>query len=197
MKSKKTFMVLGLVMVLVFCYAEFVGAQSGSASGTAAGSGGAGVSVDLDFQIIIPSFIYFRVGSAGATKDLVDFQPTQDDVATQATTNAFSGGTVDVYLYSNAGTITIGESNNGNGSGLNDGGTNYISWGQIATTENGSNGLTPPQLSDSGGNSSTIAPTPGNITAKSTQWTYVYNNPATPPAPGTYSGTATYTAAIP
>ncbi|MEK6194132.1 MAG: hypothetical protein N2F24_07890, partial [Deltaproteobacteria bacterium] len=161
----------------------------------AAGPAGTGASADLNFQIVIPSFIYFRVGSVSGV-DTVDFQPTVNDVATGAVTNATSGGTVDVVLLSNAGQITIEEANDGGGTGLDDGGTNYIPWGQIVATPN-SAGLDPPQLSDAGGNTSVIAVTSGNITAKSTQWIYVYNNPATPPASGTYTGTATYTASIP
>lgn len=196
-KNIKAVKVLGLVMAIVFCYAGIVGAQSSSATGPAAASGGAGASVDLDFQILIPSFIYFRVGSTGGTVDLVDFQPTADDVLTGATTNATSGGTVDVVLISNAGAVTIEEANDGGGNGLSDGGTNYISWGQIVTTETLSGGLTPPQLSNAGGNTSNVTTTSGNITVRSAQWTYEYNNPATPPQPGTYTGTATYTASIP
>jgi hypothetical protein len=188
-------MVLGLVMAMVFCYGGIVGADSSVATGAAAGSGGAGASADLYFQIAIPSFIYFKVGSVSGV-DTVDFQPTPNDVATGAATSATSGGTVDVALLSNAGQITIDEANNGGGNGLSDGGTNYISWSQIVATSSVP-GLDPPQLSDNGVNTSIIATTSGNITAKNTQWTYVYNNPATPPAPATYTGTATYTAAIP
>lgn len=192
MKTRTTVMLLGLVMVIVFCYPNFVGAESSSATG-----GGASASVRLEFQIFIPSFIYFKVGSGGGTVDTVDFQPTVNDVATSATTSALGGtGTVEVVLLSNAGQITIEEANDGGGNGLDDGGTNYISWSQIVATPN-SPGIDPPQLSDAGGNTSIIAPTSGNITVKSTQWIYTYNNPATPPASGTYTGIATYTASIP
>ena len=195
MKTRTTVMVLGLVMAMVFCYAGTVGADSSVATGAAAGIGGAGASADLYFQIAIPSFIYFKVGSVSGV-DTVDFQPTPNDVATGAATSATSGGTVDVVLLSNAGQITIDEANNGGGNGLSDGGTNYISWSQIVATSSVP-GLDPPQLSDIGVNTSIIATTSGNITDKNTQWTYVYNNPATPPVSGIYTGTATYTAAIP
>jgi len=195
MKTRTTVMVLGLVMAMVFCYAGIVGADSSWATGADAESGGAGASADLNFQIVIPSFIYFKVGSVSGV-DTVDFQPTPNDVATGAATSATSGGTVDVVLLSNAGQITIDEANNGGGNGLSDGGTNYISWSQIVATSSVP-GLDPPQLSDIGVNTSIIATTSGNITDKNTQWTYVYNNPATPPVSGIYTGTATYTAAIP
>jgi len=183
-------------MAMVFCYANLASAESSTVTGAAAAPGGSGASADLDFQIVIPSFIYFRVGSVGGTVDLVDFQPTSNDVATGAATSATSGGTVNVVLLSNAGGVTIEEANDGGGNGLSDGGTNYISWSQIVATSSVP-GLDPPQLSDAGVNTSIIATTSGNITAKSTQWTYVYNNTATPPVSGTYTGTATYTAAIP
>ena len=191
MKTRTKVMVLGLVMAMVFCYAGIVGAESDSGTGA-----GASASADLRFQILIPSFIYFRVGSVGATVDLVDFQPTVDEVATGATTSATSGGVVDVVLISNGGAVTITEANDGGGNGLDDGGTNYISWNQIDATSPDP-GINPPPLSDAGGNTSNITLDSGNITAKNTQWTYVYNNPATPPASGTYSGIATYTASIP
>jgi len=194
MKTRTKAMVLGLVMAMVFCYAGIVGADSIVAIG------GADASADLKFQIVIPSFIYFKVGSVSGV-DTVEFDPTPDDVATGAVTSATGGtGVVDVVLISNAGAVTITEANDGGGNGLDDaGGTNYISWGQIATTSNAP-GLTPPQLSDGGGNTSAIGVTLGDITNKNADWIYVYNNPSTPddpPAPGTYTGTATYTAAIP
>ena len=191
MKTRTKVMVLGLVMAMVFCYAGVVGAESDSGTGA-----GASASADLRFQILIPSFIYFRVGSVGATVDTVDFQPSVNDIATGATTSATSGGTVDVVLLSNGGAVTITEANNGGGAGISDGGTNYISWDQIDATSSAP-GLDPPELSDAGGNTSNITPDSGAITAKTAQWTYVYNNPATPPASGTYTGTATYTASIP
>ena len=192
MKTRTKVIVLGLVMAMVFCYAGIVGAESDSGTGA-----GANASVDLRFQILIPSFIYFRVGTVGPVVDTVDFQPTVAEVATSATTNASGGtGTVDAVLISNGGQVTITPSNDGGGNGLSDGGSNYISWSQIVATPT-IPGLDPPQLSNTGGTPSTITPDSGNITAKTTQWTYVYNNPATPPASGTYTGIATYTAAIP
>ena len=157
MKTRTKVMVLGLVMAMVFCYAGIVGAESDSATGA-----GASASADLRFQIFIPSFIYFRVGTVGAVVDTVDFQPTVTEVATGATTNALGGtGTVDAVLISNGGQVTITPSNDGGGNGLSDGGSNHINWSQIVATPT-TPGLDPPQLSNTGGTPSTITPDSGS-----------------------------------
>jgi hypothetical protein len=111
-------------------------------------------------------------------------------------------GRVTVSLISNSGAVTITETNNGGGNGLANGGTDYISYAQINTTDSGTGGIAPPPLSNGGGNSVAIATTSGNVTVRDSQWTYTYDNPATPPPAGTYGGQAnggrvTYTAAIP
>lgn len=168
------------------------------ATGAAAQSTGAGASVDLNFNITIPEFILFQVGAGTET---ISFAPSATDVAngtanTTGTGGDAGAGAVNVRLISNAGTVQIKESNNGTGSGLTNG-ANNISYAQIKTAETGAGGITPPALSDSGANTSTVTPSSGSVTAKSTVWTYTYDNPALPPAPGTYTGTVTYTAAIP
>lgn len=168
------------------------------ATGAAAGSGGAGAAVDLNFNITIPEFILFQVGTGTQT---ISFAPSATDVANGTTGTTGTGGdagagAVNVRLISNAGTVQIKESNNGTGTGLTNG-ANNISYAQIKTAETGAGGITPPALSDSGVNASTVTPSSGSVTAKSTVWTYTYDNPALPPAPGTYTGTVTYTAAIP
>ena len=113
------------------------------------------------------------------------------------------GGVVTVSLVSNAGAVDIAEANNSGGNGLGDGAGNFISYAQINTTTNDGN-LPAPLLSDGGTNSVSIPVTAGNITNRQAQWTYTYDNPATPPEAGTYGtggaatgGQVTYTAAIP
>ena len=76
MKTKARIILLGLVMAIAFCYVTSVRAESNSAIGAAAASGGAGAAVNLDFQIVIPAFIYFQVGSSGAVVDQIQFAPT-------------------------------------------------------------------------------------------------------------------------
>jgi len=211
MKTKARIILLGLVMAVVFCYVTSVRADSDFATGAAAGSGGTGAAVNLDFQITIPSFLYFRVGSIGSI-DQIQFAPTPTDVFTPGNITAGTGGdlgsgTVTVSLISNAGAIGNGvditETNNSSGNGLaNDDGTlTYINYAQINTATNNGN-LPAPLLSNGGSNSVNIANTSGVITNEQAQWTYTYTNPVTTPAAGTYGGNGfggrvTYTAAVP
>ena len=184
-------------MVMALCYTNSANADSDFAIGSPATA-----SVDLDFQIVIPNFIYFRVGTAVAgTVDTITFTPTAAEVATGAITAGAGGdagaGAVNVDVISNGGNITITEANNGGGNGLYDGIANYISYAQINT---GSGAIPAPALSNGPiGNTTTIL---SGVTNLSDVWTYTYTNPATPPAEGTYGGLAnggrvTYTAAIP
>jgi hypothetical protein len=199
--------IVGLVLALVLCYFSPASAESTVVTGAAAQSGGAGAAARLDFQITIPSFISFRVGSAGGAIDMITFNPTAADVAAGTAGTAggggdLGGGIVTVSLISNSGAVTITETNNSGGTGLGNGVGAFISYAQINTADSGAGGIAPPALSNAGGNTSAIATTVGNITVRNSQWTYTYDNPATPPDAGTYGGSAnggrvTYTAAIP
>ena len=201
-KMKQLFKKPLTVAALLLGMIPLAQAETGIATGAAAQSGGAGAQARLDFRIIIPEFIFFRVGTAGATIDEIEFQPTVNDVQTAAAGIAatsggdVSPGVVTVQLVSNAGGITITETNNGGGTGLTDGGGNFIDYAQIQSTNNAGT-IVPPTLSNAGGNTSVVPPTSGNVTVENGQWTYTYDNPATPPAAGTYTGRVTYTAAVP
>jgi hypothetical protein len=207
MKTKARITLFGLVMVIGLCYANFANAESSFVTGGAAGSGGGGTSVNLDFQIVIPQFLFFRVGSANAFVNQIEFTPTGDEVANAtagigatAASGDLGSGSVTVSIVSNAtsavDSVVITETNDFMTFGLTDGSGNWISYNQINTGSN--NGLLPaPDLSDSSSNSVTIAPNVGNITNIQAQWTYTYDNPATIPVAGTYGGQVTYTAAIP
>ncbi len=196
MKRTSKILILGLVMVMALCYANSASADTDSATGSPATA-----SVALDFQIEIPNFIYFRVGTAVAgTVNEINFYPTATEVSTGATTNGtdgdVGGGAVNVDVISNGGVITITENNNSLGLGLDDGSFNYISYAQIDT---GSGVIPAPALSDGGGTTTTI---PAGVNNLSDVWTYTYINPPTPPVAGIYGGFAnggqvTYTAAIP
>ena len=191
MKTKARIILLGLVMAVVFCYVTSVRAESNFAIGSPATA-----SVNLDFQIVIPSFIYFRVGTVGSV-DTINFAPTPIDVATGTTIAGTGGdagpGAVNVVLISNGGNITITESNDGSGTGLNSL-SGSISYDQITTADTLGN-ISPPTLSDGGGGTSSTSFS--GVTNESDTWTYTYTNPATPPLPDTYTGQVTYTASIP
>lgn len=206
MKTKARIILFGLVMVMALCYVNFANAESNFATGAAAQSTGAGASARLDFRIVIPEFIYFRVGSSGGTIDTVNFEPTADDVynATSDIAATAGSGTVAVSLVSNAGGVRITPSNNSGGNGLSNGlaTPNYISYAQI-NTATGDPALPAPELLNPGGTSVNITPNiSANVTRITTTWTYTYDNPTDPPAAGTYGtaangGQVTYTAAIP
>jgi hypothetical protein len=212
MKTKARIILLGLVMVIALCYVNFARADSRFVTGGAAQSGGLGAPVNLEFQIVIPSFIYFRVGSIGSV-NTIQFSPTHDEVVNQtlgisatAASGDMGNGIVTVSLISNAGLagsgVNITQTNNGP-TGLDDGAGNTISYAQINTaTDNLS--LPAPVLSNGGPNTVNIANTSGVITNEQAHWTYTYDNdnPGGIPAAGTYGGAGngglvTYTAAVP
>ena len=194
MKTKARITLFGLVMLIALCYANFANAESNSATG----AGPQSAAVNLDFQIVIPRFVYFRVGTVGAGNiDTINFNPTPTEVTTPGAVTAgtggdVGGGAVNVDLISNGGNITITPTNDGLGFGLRDG-VNNISYAQIITGDGGT--ISAPTLSDAGGTPVTLVS--AGVTVVSDVWTYTYTNPATPPVPGTYTGRVTYTAAIP
>ncbi len=193
MKTKARITLFGLVMVIALCYVNLARAESNFATGA-----GASASARLDFQIVIPRFVYFRVGTAGAGNiDTINFNPTATDVATPGALTAGTGGdagggAVNVDLVSNGGNITITPTNDGGGTGLNSL-SGSISYAQITSADGGN--ITAPTLTDAGGAPVNILS--AGVTALSDTWTYTYTNPAAPPLPDTYSGQVTYTAAIP
>ena len=164
---------------------------------------------NLDFRVVIPAILRFRVGTDGAGNiDEIEFNPSVANLGDGTDVNATSGGDVSpgvvtVSLLSNAGQITITESNNSGGTGLNNGTVGEdIPYSEIITVS--SNGDFPaPALSDAANNDETVTPSSGNgkVTNRSGTWTYTYDNTDVYPA-GDYGGSAnggrvTYTAASP
>lgn len=180
-------------------------AESKSASGASPSA-----SASLDFRITIPGVLRFQVGSTGTGNvDLINFAPPAATLGDGITTTQGSGGNlgsgvVTVDLFSNAGQVTITESNNSSGNGLSNGTAGeYIPYTEIITTSGNATDFDAPALSDAGGGDSTPTPTSGNnkVTDRNTTWSYAYANTAAYPA-GTYGtqtngGRVTYTAATP
>ncbi|HAC33475.1 MAG TPA: hypothetical protein DCF45_03035 [Gammaproteobacteria bacterium] len=175
----------------------------------AIGSGNS-ASANLDFRIQIPTFLVFRLGTAGAGNvDLIDF-----DLVTGAIVPG-SGGPIAATAGSGDqgnGSVTVGILTNANGNlsttvtaaatGLSDGGTNTISFADITTDDTGTT-LQAPQLVDGTSAAATTAVTGiTNTLASGQSWTYSYDNTATPAA-GTYGGVnvndgrVTYAVALP
>lgn len=172
-------------------------------------NGGAGLSTatHLDFSIVIPRFLSFRVGTTGATIDQITFSPTAaqvgNSVSVSGTGGDAGGGTAaNVSVVGNGGQITISESNNSLGAGLKHATlADTISYAEITTTSSDAANLAAPTLSNAGGNTSTPVLSAGNVTNRTAVWTYGYAN-TTIPSAGTYGtsakgGRVTYTASMP
>jgi len=161
-------------------------------------------SARLNLQVVIPSFLYFQVGSTGTGSiDTITFSPTAGQLGSSspisgAGGNAASGSGADVVVRGNGGQITITESNNGGGLGFSDGGSNNISLSEISVDDSANASLPAPTLSDTGGNTSQPALNGGasQVTDQSSTWVYAYSNTTVPEA-GTYDVQLTYTASMP
>ena len=204
MKSHKQQLLVACLLASLATATGNVLADSDSDSGAAPLS----ASANLDFRVVIPAILRFRVGTDGnGNIDEIQFDPAVVTLGDGTDTSATSGGdispgVVTVSLLSNAGQITITESNNSSGNGLDNGAGDFIPYTEILTAS--SNGDFPaPALSDAANNDETVTPSSGNgkVTNRSGTWTYTYDNTDVYPA-GDYGGSAnggrvTYTAASP
>lgn len=161
------------------------------------GNGALSASADLDFEIIIPRFLYLQVGSAGTTVDQVSFDLS--GVASIADVDANIGtgtpvagdSTVGVRLVSNAGDVDLEAV--GSGTGLSNG-TDTIPWSQITGTAatGGATGLDVPVV----GAAAITIPATSGVVDRTDTWSFEYANDSLV-AGGTYTGTVTYTATAP
>jgi len=150
----------------------------------------------LNLRVVIPEFLYFRVGSTGGTIDRITFQPGAAVVGDSSPVSgtggdAAVGSGASVRLLSNGGQVTIDETNDGGGNGLN-GTTTDISLTEISVSSDDSD-LDTPILSDAGSNISSPVLNSGSVTNRSANWTYSYDNTTVPEA-DTYDVEITYTA---
>ena len=164
----------------------------------------------LDFRIIIPGFLRFRVGTNAINSiDMITFDMTStpadvgNSVAQAGTGGDVGGGAATVLIQANNGQVTITESNSSVTLGLGTGTASdgYISYAQITTAVSGDAQLTAPTLSNAGGGTSTPTLSAGKVTNRTAVWTYGYAN-TTIPSAGTYGtltngGRVTYTASTP
>lgn len=170
------------------------------------GPGALSTAARLDFSIVIPRFLRFRVGTIGATIDLITFTVPGANVG-DGTPIAGTGGDAagtgaNVSVVGNGGQITITESNNSGGLGLKHATlAEFINYSQISTTSTDAVNLQRPVLSNAGGNTSLPVLNAGNVTNRSAIWNYSYLNTNIPSA-GTFGtnangGRVTYTASMP
>src|SRR5690606_15033147 len=148
---------LGLIaMTPAFAESDF---QSGNGNLTA--------NAELDFRVVIPRFISFQVGSAGATVDLVQFDVAAADVGNGIAVDRSNAGgaAIPVSLLSNVGNVNL--SATGSGTGLTDG-VNTLPWSVINGTSSDAANLPVPAI---GAAATTLnAPGSGVITANA-DWT--------------------------
>lgn len=154
---------------------------------------GANPSVDasVDFEVIIPRFISFQVGTTGAGNvDLVQFDVVDPTTGTPVARS--NGGALTVDLLGNIGDIQIEAAT----TTLVNGAGDSLAWDEIDTTS-GDAGFPAPTLADGTITPVTVSPAgPGRIVDRTSTWTYTYANSALVGA-GTYQGTVTYTASAP
>lgn len=153
------------------------------------GNGALAPTARLDVRVVVPRFISFRVGTAGATVDLVQFDVAAADVGngTPVARSNAAGAPIAVNLVSNVGNVNLSAA--GSGTGLSNG-TSTIAWSQINGTSSDAANFPVPAV---GAAATTLNATAGVI-SRSANWSFTYANAATVEA-GTYNGTITYTAA--
>jgi len=166
------------------------------------------VANNLDLRIVIPAFLYFRVGTDSATVDRITFSPTVAQVGTGAAIagtggDAAGGSGANVTARGNNGQITIATTVTGGGTGMGTGtaADGFINYNQIATTSSDAPNFPAPALANAGiANTNVVlggGPAgAGKVTNRTAVWTYSYAN-TTVPSAGTYNGTVTYTASMP
>lgn len=162
----------------------------------------------LNFRVVYPAFLRFRVGTAGATINLLDFTVPAAQVGS-GTPVAGTGGdagpsAVNVSVAGNNGQITITPTNSSGGLGIGTGTASdgRINYNQIGTATSVAQ-LPAPVLTNAGG--APVAPTLNTalVTNRTAVWTFSYLNQTVPSA-GTYGGATaarggrvTYTATMP
>lgn len=198
--------ILRAAMATALGAGALLGLPASAETTTVTGGGALSTPAHLDFSVVIPRFLTFRVGTNSATIDLITFTvpgANVGDATPIAGTGGDAGGTAaNVAVKGNGGQITITETNNGTGTGLQHATlTDTISFTQIATTSSDAVNLNAPALSDAGGNTATPVLNASNVTNRTAVWTYSYLN-TTIPSAGTYGtsakgGRVTYTASMP
>lgn len=189
----------GLTALLLACGAIVSTAQADSSFVT--GAGAITATTNLDFRIIIPKFIRFQVGSAGATVDLVEFSVPAANVGNATPVARTNGGVVPVLLQGNGGNISLVGTTTGAGGLTN--GSEFISYAEITSSSSNAQ-LNAPTLVDNAASATvTVTPNVGaSVVNRTADWSFVYDN-SNIVAAGTYGGVninngrVVYTASLP
>jgi len=187
-----------LLRITVIATAVAAGALPLSAqadSGSATGSGTISATADLSFRVVIPRYIFLRVGAAAATVTRLDYNPTLTEIENSTSVLATGGDTgggaeVTLQIRGNAGALTLAASNLANLVS----GTDNIPSSTLTGVSFSGGVVAPPAF---GSSAAIAAATNGTVNQNGTwRFTWAYPAGTTYPA-GTYDGTVMYTLATP
>jgi hypothetical protein len=164
------------------------------------------VANQVNFSIVIPAFLTFRVGTAGAVINTMLFTVPAANVG-NATAVAATGGDapaggtgVNVSVVGNRGQVTITTAvAAATGLGTGTPADGFINYNQISTVSTNAANLNAPVLANAAIPAVLVtlgSGAAGRVTNQAAIWNYSYLN-TTVPSSGTYSGSATYTATMP
>lgn len=171
-----------------------------AASGTSTATP-ATVANAVNFSITIPGYLFFRVGTVGSTNTMAfNVVNVGDSVAVAGTGGDAAATGVNVQVIGNRSQVTISTAVTGGGNGLTTGtpADGYIAFDRISTVSTNANLAAPPLANAAVPNVTPLLGfgAAGRVTNQTAVWNYSYLN-TTFPSSGTYTGTATYTAAMP
>jgi hypothetical protein len=185
-----------------------------AASTFTSGAGTLTATAQVNFTVVIPHFLYLRIGTGsayatgtlanGGGTDLITFSPAVGAVgngtAVAGVGGDLAGGVETAAIIGNGGAVTLVASATG---ALSDGAGDTIPFTQITTgaaaNTVGYATLAAPPLSNT--TSTETVPAVGKVVQADAKWTFGYANTVTPPA-GTYGGSGanngivTYTATM-
>jgi hypothetical protein len=192
--------------------------MANAASTFTSGTGTISAAATVNFTVVIPQFLYLRVGTGSVytatppalttvgTTDLITFSPAVGTVgngtAVVGTGGDLTGGVETAAIVSNFGNVTLVATATG---ALSDGAGDSIPFTQITTTATQLTSTTPlpaPVLSNGTSSTVTLTAPATKIITQDAKWTFGYANTVTAPS-GTYggtgalNGTVTYTATMP
>lgn len=189
----------GVSALLLACAALLPAAHADSSFVT--GAGAITATTNLDFRVIIPKFIRFQVGSAGATVDLIEFSVPAASVGNATPVARTNGGVVPVVLQGNAGNISLVGTTTGAGGLTN--GSEFISFAEIASSSSSAQLNAPTLVNNAASATVTVTPNVGaSVVNRTADWSFAYNN-SNIVAAGTYgginvnNGRVVYTASLP
>ena len=160
----------------------------------------------VNFSIVIPGFLYFRVGVDTPVANTLTFTVPAANVG-NSTAVAATGGeagpsALNVAARANNGLVTIATTVAApTGMGTGTAADGFINYNQISTTSSDVPNFPAPALANAAIPNTTVAlgggPVgAGKVTNRTAVWTYSYLN-TTVPSAGTYSGSVIYTATTP